>query len=71
MSNRIRYRRPPNTQRSVDSVQSREPKVSYWPFWRIVYWLVVFLVILGVCLALFYTLQSDRGHCDSYDVRCE
>ncbi|BFG01853.1 uncharacterized protein DMAD_01506 [Drosophila madeirensis] len=71
MSNRLRHRRDPDAQHSADSVQTPEPKVHYWPFWRIVYWLVVFVVVLCLCVGLYFTLKSDRGHCKSYDVRCD
>ncbi|XP_034124388.1 uncharacterized protein LOC117581364 [Drosophila guanche] len=69
MSNRLRHRR--DTQHSGVTVQTPEPKVHYWPFWRIVYWLVVFVVVLSLCLVLYFTLKSDRGRCKSYDVRCD
>ncbi|XP_017151094.1 uncharacterized protein LOC108161359 [Drosophila miranda] len=70
MGNRIRHRRR-RTSRSADSMHPPEPKVSYWPFWRVVYWLVVFIVVVSLCVGLYLTISSDMGQCHSYDVRCE
>ncbi|XP_016957200.1 uncharacterized protein LOC108029460 [Drosophila biarmipes] len=44
---------------------------SSWPFWRLVYWLGVLILVSGVGVGMYFTLKSDFGECSSYDVRCD
>ncbi|XP_017053751.1 uncharacterized protein LOC108096567 [Drosophila ficusphila] len=44
---------------------------SSWPFWRLVYWLGVLLLVAAIGVGLYFTLKSDFGECSAYDVRCD
>ncbi|KAH8365380.1 hypothetical protein KR084_012434 [Drosophila pseudotakahashii] len=53
------------------SQRPQQKTPSSWPFWRLVYWLGVLVLVAGICVGMYYTLKSDFGECSSYDVRCD
>lgn len=59
--------------RPVDAEHGRHAKKppTSWPFWRVVYWVGVMLLVVGICVGMYFTLKSDFGECSSYDVRCD
>ncbi|KAH8402375.1 hypothetical protein KR009_011596 [Drosophila setifemur] len=60
--------------RNVDHVtQSRvvRKQVKTWPFWRVIYWLGIFILLAAILVGAYFTLEADFGECTSYDVRCD
>ncbi|XP_017077737.1 uncharacterized protein LOC108112407 [Drosophila eugracilis] len=71
MGNKLR--RQPQRVEVDEEVRPERPqkKTSSWPFWRLVYWLGILILIAGICVGMYFTLKSDFGECSSYDVRCD
>ncbi|KAH8314519.1 uncharacterized protein [Drosophila kikkawai] len=68
MGNKLRRRRV-----DAEEPEGSQPKKppGRWPFWRIVYWMFILLLMIGLVVAMYFTLKSDFGECSAYDVRCE
>ncbi|EDW90706.1 uncharacterized protein LOC6530048 [Drosophila yakuba] len=72
MGNKLR--RQPQRVEVDEEVRPERPHkkpTTSWPFWRLVYWLGVLLMVIGIGVGMYFTLKSDFGECSSYDVRCD
>ncbi|EDW08916.1 uncharacterized protein LOC6579084 [Drosophila mojavensis] len=38
--------------------------------YRVLYWSLIFLLMGGLLAGVYYMLQADFGHCNSYDSKC-
>ncbi|XP_017125596.1 uncharacterized protein LOC108144961 [Drosophila elegans] len=56
-----------------EEVRTERPqkRPTSWPFWRLVYWLGVLILVAGIGVGMYFTLKADFGECSSYDVRCD
>ncbi|XP_016986112.1 uncharacterized protein LOC108049446 isoform X2 [Drosophila rhopaloa] len=73
MGNKPR-RQPINRVEVDEEVRTERPQKKQptsWPFWRLLYWLGVLILVASIGVGMYFTLKSDFGECSAYDVRCD
>ncbi|KAH8355708.1 uncharacterized protein LOC110189000 [Drosophila serrata] len=68
MGNKLRRR-----QVDAEEPEGGRPKKppGRWPLWRVIYWIGILILVVLLCVGMYFTLESDFGDCSSYDVRCD